>query len=107
MQQQSQLGILAMILGIVGLLMTFMGCSVPPVLMLGAILCVAAIIMGFMEKQKIATGESSDQGAQMALVGQVTGGLGCVIQLLMGLVILVGVVLYIALIAFAIIVEGL
>lgn len=95
MQQQSQMGMLSMILGIIGLLMTFVGCGAFPVLMLAAILCGVAIFLATAERKKIAAGEVDPQGAQMALVGQITGGMGCGIQALAGLALAAFVLLYV------------
>lgn len=89
-----QRGLIAMILGIVGLSMSCAGAGFFPILLLGIVLTGAAVILGWQEHQAIQRGEAPQDGSTFALVGMITGGIGCFLQTVVGMLIAAVVAFY-------------
>lgn len=77
--QKSQLGMVAMILGILSIVLSCMGMAFP----IGAIMAIVAIVLAKKELSGIASGEIDPESAGMAKIGFGSAIGGCAVQLLM------------------------
>ncbi len=71
------MAIVALVTGVLGILMSLFGCLFSPFLLVGGLLSLVAIVLGFVELRSISAGASSEDGRPMALVGVGLGGGGC------------------------------
>jgi len=85
-------------LGGVGLVFSLMGCLFMPFGMLGAALCIVAIVLGIVEMGKVRRGESPEASRTLAILGEGLGGGGCLVSGCWSLLMLAFVGLYLFLI---------
>lgn len=81
--QTNAQAVAALVLGIIGLLLAFLCWP------LGILLCIAAIVFGFLGRSKAATMAGS--GGGMALAGIITGGLGILLSIVFSIIFFVAV----------------
>jgi hypothetical protein len=96
----SPIALTALLLGVIGRSFSFLGCAFFPILLVSSVLCLIAIVLGFMENQKVARGESSSSNRALALTGAGTGMAGCAVSLFYSLVMVGFVVIYFGFIVF-------
>ncbi|MBT3221425.1 MAG: hypothetical protein HN348_20265 [Proteobacteria bacterium] len=91
----SPMAIISLICGIIALMFSFLVCCFWPAGMLGGILGIVGLILGYLEIQKINTGKSSPENKGMATAGAGLSGCGCLTLIGMGLAMVLFIVLYI------------
>jgi hypothetical protein len=104
---QSQLGLVSAITGIIGLVFSLMGCMFSPFLMIGAMLCLVGAVTGYTELKAINAGLSQESNRGLATVGALTGGGGCALATLTGVLIALVIAAYFASIVFLVVLGAL
>lgn len=105
-QSTSPLALVSLVTGIVGLVMSFVGCMFSPILFVACVLCLMALTLGFVEFQNVNAGKSAPGNKAYAVAGMASGAGGCAVGILYGLFVMVIFVLYFAFVAFVLLASA-
>ena len=84
---QSPIALVALIMGVLGLCFSALGCFLWPFMLVGAALSLVGMVLGYVEYRKIESGQSAASNRTYAVTGIGTGAGGCALGCLYGIVV--------------------